>query len=107
MNWIILIKYMSVFRDIDESLPQGRNWHRDLAEQMCLAIPETRPALISKELGEKLAEYRSFRHIIHHTYGFQLVWSRMEPLVNELPEVYQEAKKQINAFIQYFSKPGN
>ncbi|GAW31879.1 hypothetical protein [Carboxydocella sp. JDF658] len=98
--------FLIVARDIDESIPQGGNWHRDLAEQMCLAIPEIRPALLSKDLGEKLAEYRSFRHIIHHTYGFQLVWSRMEHLVNELPEIYREAKKQIIEFIKYFSQPG-
>jgi len=41
-----------VARELDEKVPVGGDWHRRLLEQMTLAIPGVRPALLTKETGQ-------------------------------------------------------
>ena len=37
---------------IDGSVPTAANWHQELLAQMCLEIPDVRPAVISEDLRD-------------------------------------------------------
>ena len=47
---------------VDNSMPSGRHWHRDLLNQMGIAISQLRPRVLSAETIQALDEYRRFRH---------------------------------------------
>lgn len=76
------------------------SWHRDLLTRMLLSIKNYRPAVIDRELFTELEEYRSFRHVYRHIYGFELKWQRERDLAEKLPAVYKNALRQINSFLE-------
>jgi hypothetical protein len=63
-----------------ENLPASISWHSELLESMA-APGSGRPAVISRDLLERLRSYLGFRHVYRHSYTFQLQWPKMEALV--------------------------
>jgi len=49
-----------IARRVDQNLPSGDMWHRDLLHQMTQDIRELRPAVISSERVSSLDELRRF-----------------------------------------------
>jgi hypothetical protein len=45
-------------------------------------------------------EYLSFRHVVRHSYGFQIKWERMENMVNTIETNWNLVKEDIDKFIQ-------
>ena len=56
---------------------------------------------IDEALAGTLSEYLRFRHLFRHIYGFELVWERIAPLIEKMPQVHEDFIKQIDAFIAY------
>lgn len=94
--------FLSIAKGLDQGVPVGAQWHRDLLVQM---IQETanRSSVISAELAQKLADYLGFRHFYRHSYSFFLEWSELEKLVTSLPEVWDQAKKELSEFLDSLS----
>ena len=57
-------------------------------------------SIISSEMKMVLDKYLTFRHFIRYSYGSELEWTEMEPLVNELGEVWKSIKKDFEDFIK-------
>lgn len=93
-----------VAREIDEKLPVGEQWHRELLLQMTLAIPESRPPLLTKETAARLDEYRGFRHVFRNVYGFNLSPERIIALVNRFPYTADCLEKEVCSFIRTMSE---
>ena len=74
-------------------VPSGESWHKELLE---LAFSK---AFISEDSKNKLAQYLAFRHFFSHAYALDLYPDKMEPLVKDLKEVYEEFKKDIDKFV--------
>lgn len=51
-------------RRVDESMPSGDLWHRDLLKQMSHEKKDVRPAVISGGSFASLDELRRFRHLV-------------------------------------------
>ncbi|NJK51728.1 MAG: hypothetical protein HC936_01190 [Leptolyngbyaceae cyanobacterium SU_3_3] len=90
--------FEEIAKQVDESLPQGANSHRELLEQMALEIPQIRPPVIQPDTLERLHEYRGFRHVVIHRYGFELHPERIQALVEELPTCCDELTKDTQTF---------
>ena len=45
-------------------------------------------------------EYLSFRHYFRHSYGYEIDWNRLKPLINGVEELWKELKEDINIFIE-------
>ncbi|MGQ9533074.1 MAG: ribonuclease toxin HepT-like protein [Desulfotomaculales bacterium] len=88
-----------VARELDEKVPGGGDWHRRLLEQMTLAIPGVRPALLTKQTGQQLDEFRAFRHVFRNVYGFNLVPERLLGLLLRLPDVARAFEAEVTAFL--------
>jgi len=58
-----------------------------------------RSSVISVELAQKLTDYLGFRHFYRHSYSFFLEWGELEKLVTALPEVWDQAKRELSAFL--------
>lgn len=88
---------------IDQEKPQGENWHQELLRQMAVEIELVRPAVISKETRNTLDEYRGFRHIVRNVYIFNLSATRMEPLVANLRDLFDNIKSEMEDFLRFLN----
>jgi uncharacterized protein YutE (UPF0331/DUF86 family) len=82
-----------VFKHLKISLPDSPTSHKDL---LSLAVAN---GIISQGLSNSLDEYRTFRHFFVHGYGILLSEAPMQPLANELPEVWERFERELNAFV--------
>jgi hypothetical protein len=81
-------------------MPEGEQWHKALLEQMNLPLEDRRPQVISDKLVQALLDYLVFRHRVRNIYGFQLDWERMDSLINDMPDILQKVKEELEAFIR-------
>lgn len=75
------------------SLPEGHSWHKELIEK---AVKEK---VISEECKNYLGQYLAFRHFFSHTYALDLYPYKLEPLVENLQNLYILFKNEINVFL--------
>ena len=74
-------------------LPEGGSWHKDLLE-----LAEEK-GIITKSTREQVGEYLSFRHFFSHAYALDLYAERLEPLVENIKQVYAYFKNDISDFL--------
>lgn len=89
-----------IAREIDEQLPLGENWHKELLKQMMLEIPGVRPALLTRETASRLEEFRAFRHVFRNVYGFNLSAERLRDLLKKFPDTAQRFEREVLNFIK-------
>ncbi len=94
----------SIADTIDDHLPAGESWHKDLLDQMSVEIHGVRPALLSEGTRELLDGFMRFRHRVRNIYSFNLIPERVRNLVENLPEAYGQARKEILAFAQFLEQ---
>jgi hypothetical protein len=93
--------FEEIAKQVDRSLPTGASSHRDLWSEMRLEIPDSRPPVIDAETFRQLNEYRGFRHVAIHRYGFELSPKRIRELVGDLPSCYLCYASQMQNFCQF------
>lgn len=81
-------------------LPTSANWHVDLFKRFCLPPDEPLPCLFDDTLASDLEPFRRFRHIVHHSYSFQLDWNRMKEGVASVAEVFLRLKSRLFHYLQ-------
>jgi hypothetical protein len=84
---------------IDQDVPTGNDWRRQLLEQMCVAIPTVRPAVISESTLVNLNELRRFRHVVRSNYSYNLRAERVVKLMETLVDCEQSLTQDIQNFI--------
>lgn len=90
-----------IARRMDDSLPAGEAWHRDLLYQMGREAPGIRPGVISQDHVEKLDEFRRFRHLVRNVYTINLVPDRMRKLISKLPDLWPKLRSELVAFADF------
>ncbi|MDW8319481.1 MAG: hypothetical protein RMN53_16755 [Anaerolineae bacterium] len=90
--------FEDIARTLDETVPAGPDWHRDLLLQMSAAIEGVRPAAISPETRFCLDEYRGFRHVVRNVYTFNLRPLRIQELTQNLRACYQRLNAELRDF---------
>jgi hypothetical protein len=96
--------FLSIAKGIDQDVPAGSQWHRDLLTQMTQATSARVPVL-TVDMAHQLADYLGFRHFYRHSYSFFLEWDELEKLVMPLSVVWERTKKEIQRFLDSFDKP--
>ena len=92
--------FTTIASQIDENVPSGSEWHKELLKQMATEINLIRPPIISKELFVKLDDYRGFCNIVRNLYAFSFSKPRIAQLISELPATYENLKKELSAFLE-------
>jgi uncharacterized protein YutE (UPF0331/DUF86 family) len=82
-----ILKYIKV------PLPDSASSHKDL---LALAIEQK---VISSELSEALDEYRAFRHFFVHGYGILLQEAPLQPLSQNLPDVWRRFVAELDNYV--------
>lgn len=90
-----------IAKEIDRQVPAGAASHRELLDQMTRPIPQTRPAVIQPGTAKLLHEYRKFRHVARHTYGFKFDWALIKPLLDNADEAIAAFVADIEQFITF------
>ncbi|GAK61111.1 hypothetical protein U27_01009 [Candidatus Vecturithrix granuli] len=90
--------FRSIAREIDADIPTGDRWHRDILTKMTEST-DFRDPILSHETFLRLTEYLAFRHFYRHSYSFILEWDELEKLVIPLPEVWEQVKHELHAFL--------
>jgi len=93
--------------ELDDGTLGGEAWHAELLRQMQLELPSVRPAVLTRESGCTLDEYRKFRHLVRHIYANRLDARRIAPLIKQLPTIWQEVKQQLIDFADFLSLLGD
>jgi hypothetical protein len=96
--------FESIADTIDDHIPTGQAWHKDLLLQMADEIAGVRPALLSQNTGDALEEYLRFRHRIRNIYSFNLVPELVRGLVERLPGVFEHVKSDLSDFAAFLEK---
>lgn len=96
--------FEEVAKQIDQTLPTGPSSHQQLLEQMQLEIPATRPPLLSLETVPGLDNFRAFRHVVMHRYGFELQPQRVSELVAQLANCHQLLNHDVQDFCQFLQQ---
>lgn len=91
--------FQTVAKRVDEHMPSGDQWHRELLLQM-VREGERRGEVISQATRETLEAYLGFRHVYRHAYSFRLTWPQMRRLVYDLPDVWARLKSEIQANLE-------
>ncbi|MDQ3702189.1 MAG: antitoxin, partial [Chloroflexota bacterium] len=66
-----------IARHVDQAVPGGDAWHRELLYQMAREVPGVRPAVFGAERAAALDDLRRFRHVVRHLYAIHLDRQRM------------------------------
>ena len=94
-----------IFRQIavtvDQSIPSGPEWHRELLRQMNVALPQMRPQVISEETIKTIDEYLRFRHVVQNVYSFEFEPERIEHLVQCLRPSFEQVRFELLAFADF------
>jgi len=83
-------------------LPVGESWHTILLRGMESGVEGVRPAVIDHPLALRLMDYLRFRHLFRHTYGYELEWGKLSPLVQGLEETMTLLRQQVERFLKGF-----
>ncbi|ELS00006.1 hypothetical protein [Gloeocapsa sp. PCC 73106] len=89
--------------EIDNSLPEGSDWHRRLLRQMSADIPDLRPKLFGKGTFKALNELCAFRHVVRNVYTFDLIPSRIQDLASTLPDCLEQLRIDLRDFCDFLA----
>ena len=93
-----------IARHVDQSLPSGQTWHRDLLHQMGEDLAGARPAVISEDSSLALDELRRFRHLVRNVYTVDLKPEKMEGLMSDLCATWAGVRGELLAFADFLAE---
>ena len=88
-----------IFKSIKENIPNDLHWHKKLFEKT-FETNGKRTAIFKNEYKEQFAEYLSFRHYFRHSYGYEIDWGRLKPLINDVEKLWETLEEDINKFVK-------
>ena len=93
-----VLKRISRFHAVP--LPTSDTWHVDLFRRFCMPPYGPLPALFHEPLASALAPFRRFRHVVYHSYGFELDWDRMDEGMERVSPVFAQFKAVLSEYLQ-------
>jgi hypothetical protein len=93
--------FLKIAPELNGGVPAGVSWHRELLQNMTLALPGVRPAVIRKETAHALQEFLRFRHLFRNLYGFELEWQRVRALLAQLPGAWRRLRTDLDRFVGF------
>ncbi|MBT9318037.1 ribonuclease toxin HepT-like protein [Leptothoe spongobia] len=90
-----------IAREIDNTRPEGINWHQLLLQQMATERAGVRPPVISNETLKLLDEYRKFRHVVRHIYPDDFEIDKIETLATQMKVTFSQVTEELMIFAQF------
>jgi len=89
---------LMIFKEIGEDITNSGQWHTDLLNN-AFESTEKRKAIFNNEYKDQLNDYKSFRHIFRHRYGYEIEWNDIKSLIGSVKELWTKIKNDINNFM--------
>ena len=70
--------FYQIATTVDGNLPNDREWHRDLLQQMQTDLPDWRHPVLSAEVGQAIDGFLRFRHVVRNVHAIQFDPDRVE-----------------------------
>lgn len=96
----------SIAREFGNEI-EGGMWHVDLLKSMKLERNGIRPAVIDQKIYNFLNELRGFRHIVRHSYSYELDERRMFLITDDIASYFDRLIEKINKFIDFVNEEIN
>ena len=93
--------FQVIAQQIDRSVPEGRDWHRELLRQMSLDVPNVRPLVLPADMTRCLDEYLRFRHVVRNVYAFDFDAERIGQLAAGLGPCFEITRDALLAFAEF------
>jgi hypothetical protein len=90
--------FHSIATLIDNNMPSGRDWHKDLLNQMSTERSGIRHAVLTSDTANILKEYLGFRHVVRNVYTFSFNPTLIKPLVDRLPDLFAQVRQELDNF---------
>ena len=92
--------------EIDQAVPKGTEWHKDLLQQM--AEPRaTRGPVLSQKTCVELQELLGFRHVFVYIYGAKLDYEQTLENAKRVNAVFPNISEELAVFIAWLKKEEN
>ncbi len=95
-----------IAKEVDQSLPTGEEWHKDLLQQIAESTSMREP-VISQHTYTELQNLLGFRHVFLYIYGDELDYEKMLENATRVNEVFPTLSKELEAFIAFLKKQEN
>ena len=93
--------FETIAPELNGGLPAGEAWHRELLTNMTLDLPGIRPPVLDAETAHALDDFLRFRHLFRNVYGFDLEWSRVRALLEQLPAAWSKLDADLARFLAF------
>ena len=93
-----------VAKHLDQVVPAGEAWHRDLLQRMVMDIEKVRPAVIDSNIALELDEFRRFRHLVRNVYSLNLIPERMSRPMTLLHGLWKTLRSESLAFADFLEE---
>jgi len=93
--------FRQIAATVDQSVPSGPEWHRELLRQMGVALPPTRPQVLSDKTLRTVDAFLRFRHVVQNVYAFEFDPERIEQLVQRLRPSLKQVTDELLAFADF------
>lgn len=98
--------FEQIAHDIDKTVPKGKQWHKELLQQMAESN-EIRAPILSQEIYLQLKKLLGFRHVFLFIYGGELDYEKMLENAALVNEVFPILSKELDVFITFLKKLEN
>jgi len=89
---------------VDQSVPSGADWHRELLQQMTVEIAGLRPQVLPIDVAADVDEYLWFRHVVRHIYAFEFEPERVERLASRLRPTFRDVETALMGFASFLER---
>jgi hypothetical protein len=98
--------FQQIATTVDNSIPSGKEWHRDLLRQMNVEIPDLRPKVLSADTEAALDEFLRFRHVVRNVYAYSFDPEQIERLVKLVRPVFTQVQGELLVFAHFLEQIG-
>ncbi|MEW5986035.1 MAG: hypothetical protein AB1791_05325 [Chloroflexota bacterium] len=99
--------FVDIARNMEQAVPAGPDWHRELLLQMSAEATPVRPSVITQATRHCLDDYRSFRHVVRNVYTFNLRPSRLQELTAGLRPCFEMVVRDLGDFVRFLEQIAN
>jgi uncharacterized protein YutE (UPF0331/DUF86 family) len=93
----------SIAKEFGNEIESG-TWHLDLLKSMKLERNGIRPAVVDQDIYNFLNDLRGFRHIVRHSYSYELDERRMLLITGDIASHFDKLVEKINRFIDFINQ---
>ena len=86
-------------KSINEKIPNDSSWHKSLLE-IAFGRNSKNIIILRLDIKEQIGKYMYFRHLVRHSYSYELKWNEMKVLVNDLEKIWKIIKEDFELFIE-------